>query len=242
MKQSLTSGNIYDVFDTQSQEYRLHRLPEAGRRIQFDDGREFVFVNTAVNVAAGQLVGAPNAIAELEGKFTVASVGDETITITIVGATANLYAGGYIVITESSGNKSTYYIMSNTASDGSNNVILRIAGRVSAAIAAADDAIIVPSRYNSVIVNTATTDPVGVALVASTAATDGYTNYLWVQTKGVGGVVVATAAGLTKGVGAMAAAAGSVAIANGTLPFIGTMLAASAVSNSDVAPIMLRLP
>lgn len=243
MKQdNFMGGDVYGVYDTDSQDYRLNRLPELGARVRFSDGREYVFVKTAVDLVAGQLVGAPNAIAELVGKFTAATAGSEEVEIEKTGVTANLYANGMLVITNSAGQETCYGIKSNTASSASDKVTLKLTSPLIAAVATADDCIIVPSRYSNVIVNIATTDPVGVAVRASTAATDSKTNYLWVQTKGIGGVVVTTAAGLTKGVAAMPTAAGSVVVANGTLRPVGVMLPASAVSNGDVAPINLDLP
>jgi len=44
-------GDVYQVYDTSSQDYRLNRLPEIGARVRFSDGREFVFISTAVTAS-----------------------------------------------------------------------------------------------------------------------------------------------------------------------------------------------
>jgi hypothetical protein len=235
------NGWLYDRFDTDSQEYLLGRMSKVGDIRKMEDGREFVFVSTAVDIDAGQVVAAPAAVAELAGKFTAAIVGDEKVTVEKSGVAANAYAGGHLIITKSSGTKTTYGIVRNLASDASNKVVLYLDNPIVGAIAATDDCIIVPNKYSTVIVGTATCNPIGVAIRAATAATAGKTQYMWVQTKGVGSVYLGTAASLTVGVMVMPAASGTVQASNGTLKPVGCMLPASAVSNTDCAPIDLML-
>lgn len=235
------NGWLYDRFDSDSQEYLLGRMNKVGDIRRTEDGREFVFVSTAADIAAGKVVAAPAAVAELAGKFTAALVGDEKVVVEKSGVTANLYAGGVLVITESSGAQTSYGIVRNTASNASNKVDLYLDNPLVAAIAAADDCIIVPNKYNGVVLGGATCLPLGVAIRASTAATASKTQYMWIQTKGVGSVFLGTAASLTVGVMVMPAASGTVQAANGTLKTVGCMLPVSAVSNNDCAPIDLML-
>lgn len=215
-KVTQNSGSIYKKYDTTSQEYLQKRMPEIGELCVFSDGRKFRFVSTAVDVAAGQLVQAAAQSAELAGKFTAAAVGATAVTITLTGISANDYAGGTLVVTESSGMETSYHIKSNTASDASDNIILTLESPLAGAVAAADDAILIKPKYEKVLLGTATGVIVGVALVASTAATDGYTNFLWVQVAGVGAVNVKTATSLTVGVCGMGGADGGIVVADGT--------------------------
>lgn len=234
--------SLYKVFVTGGQDYRGGRMPEVGSEKVYSDGRRFRFVSTAVNVAAGQVVSAPAAPAELAGKFAVALVGDREVTITLAGVTANQFKDGYLVVTETSGYATTYAIKSNTASDESNEFIATLYEPLAAAIAEANDCILVYSRYANVVVGTAASDAIGVAVAASTAATSGKVNYLWVQTAGVGAVKTGTASALLAGVKMILGAAGVVEAQStaGIQREVGYVLdITAAVSNGDVVPAAL---
>lgn len=235
------NGWLYDLYTPSSQEYLLGRLSKVGDKRVMQDGREFVFVSTVVDCVAGDVLAAAVAPAEVAGTFTAALVGDEKLVMVKSGVTVNQYAGGYIIITESSGAKTSYGIVRNSAAGTGNAVTLYLDNPIVAAIAAADDFILVPSRYEKVIMGTATCSPVGVALRASTAATNSTTNYMWIQTKGVGAVRVAESDNITIGVSVMVGAAGTVIPATGLLPVVGTALGAAIVSDGDSAPVYIHI-
>lgn len=234
-------GWLYDVYTPTSQEYLLGRLPKVGTTRELQDGRKFVFVCTAVNAVAGQVMAAPASVAEITSGSVAAIVGDVSLTITRAGTTLNQFAGGFITLTDTAGVETTYGIVRNTAASAANLVTLYLDNPLVGAVAPGDDFILTPPKFGAVIINTASTLPVGVAIRPSTAATDGTTNYMWIQYAGVGGIKITTAAGLTAGKAVMGIAAGSVAAADGTLQQIGVMLPASAVSDGDVAPVHITL-
>lgn len=219
-KKTQNSGSIYKKYDTSSVEYLESRMPAIGELAEFSDGRKFRFVSTAVDVAAGQLVQAAAQSAELAGKFTAGSVGDYTVEVELASVSANDYAGGTLVVTESSGMETSYHVKSNTASDSSNKIVLTLEEPLAAAVAAADDCILLKPKYEKVLLGTATGVIVGVAIVASTAATDSKTNFMWVQVAGPGAVNVKTATSLTVGVCGMGGADGGIVVADGTKQFV----------------------
>lgn len=235
--------SLYKVYVTGEQDEKFGRMPEPGSTKLFSDGREFKFVSSAVNVAAGQVVSAPAAAAELAGKFTAGLVGDTEVVIEKASVTANQYADGYLVVTESSGQQTTYAIKSNTASDSSDEITVTLYECLNAAVAAADDCVLVPSQYKNVVIGTAASDGVGVAVSTSTAATSGKVNYFWVQTKGIGSVKTGTAAALVAGVKMILGAAGVVEVQTGTgiQREVGYVLdITAAVSDGDNVPAMLQ--
>lgn len=235
--------SLYHTYVAGDQDVLFQRMPAVGSEKVYSDGRKYRLVSTAVNVAAGQTVSSVVAAAELAGKFTVGLVGDTEVVVEKAGVTANQFADGYLVITESSGQQNTYAIMSNTASTSADLVTLTLYDCLNAAIAAADDCILVPSRYNLVVIGTAASDAIGVAVAPSTAATSGKTNYIWVQTDGIGSVKTGTGSTLVAGVKCILGAAGVVE-SQGTAGIqreVGYVLdITAAVSNGDSVPAMLR--
>lgn len=237
---STITGSVYKVYDTASQDYTFGRMPSVGSRYKDSLGREFVFVSTAVDVAAGQVVSAPAVPAEIVDGITAVAAGNTEVTIVKAGAVVNAYAGGMLVITVGS-RQTAYAIRKSTVADASNKVILTLEDPLAKALVATDDALLVPSRFNKVVIGTATSDGVGVAIAPSTAATDSKTNFFWVQTKGIGLAITGTASSLTVGVKMILGAAGVVEsqATNGILAEFGYVVSVLAVSNGDAVAAML---
>lgn len=250
----IISGNVWDTYLDTSQDAVAGRLPSLGQRCTYEDGREFIFCSTLVDVVAGTVMGSPIAFAELAGGFVTAAgvsaaqaKGSTTIyvlhTSIFDSVVADQFAGGFITITESSGLRTTYGIIGNSkfadAAYGTDTIALDLECPTRAAIAAADDCVIIPPRYTNVIVNTAGSNPVGVAQTAIAPATDAdaTTGYLWLQTKGVGGVIVTTVANVGDDGSLLMASTNTVVVSDGTLPPIGTLLALADVTDGDVAPV-----
>lgn len=235
------SGQVYDIYDTTSQDYIYNRVPFLGQKVAFADGREYRFVSTAVDITAGQVVSAPVPTVEIDGAFTAAAAGATTVKVTsatIGSATKDLYADGFLVITETSGLKHSYKIKGNTAA-ATNAVTFTLEYPLLAAVATGDACFVVPFKYSNTIVGIAASNPVGVAIRTVTPATDGTTAFMWVQTKGTGGVLLGTEAGATIGVTLKSSDAGVAEIATAGTPVIGTSLAAAAVANGDMCPVDL---
>jgi hypothetical protein len=210
-----SSYDIYKVYTPASAEYKENRMPRVGDVQEFSDGRRFRFVSTAVNVAAGQLVGRA-AVALLDDKFTAASAGSYEVEIEVASVTANQYAGGVLVVANSAGREVSYTINANTASSATNKVTLTLASPLKAAILAAEDAYLIPPLYEKVVLGAANVVAVGVAMGKSTAHTATETQYLWVQTKGPGQVEVKTDTNIAVTTGLIPGADGGVIVATAT--------------------------
>ena len=199
---STISGSIYDVYSPASQEYKENRMPRVGQRCEFEDGRKFVFCSTLENIAAGAVAEA-RAATEFTSIVGAAPAGTRKVTVSSAGASANVWAGGYLVVELINGVGHTYKIKSNAVSDAiTNEVAVTLYDPLVVGLVTATDVTLLPLRNNWVEEGTANCDAVGIAAAATTAGTDGVLNYFWVQTDGIGfalGTVGAAGAGLMPG-------------------------------------------
>lgn len=167
-----------------SQAFAQGRVPRLGTRVRFDDGREYIFCSTASNITAGQLVGMAAPTAELADKCKAAAIGATSVTIATSTLAANTYKDGFLHIVDDTGTNYTYRIKSHTAGTTTVDAIFTLYDPLIVALDTTSDVVITPCPYRNVIVNTATTVPVGMAVRTTTASTDGVTQYFWVQSKG----------------------------------------------------------
>lgn len=239
---STISGSLRKVYTSASQEATFNTMPSLGSKCEDSLGRRFVFVSTAVNVASGQVVSAVAAGAEIADGITAAVVGATTIYVTLAGAVAGQFDGGVISITAGANITSYAILKSTAAAAGTNKVTLTLEAPLDVAIAATDDCILVPSRYSKVIIGVAESDGVGVAIAASTAATSGLVNYMWVQCQGIGTLTVKTGSTTVQGTTVMLTSTGFVDIATAAHAVVGYSVAAGAVSNSDGFAAQLQFP
>jgi hypothetical protein len=227
------SGCIYDVYDEDSQDYRTGRMPRVGQKVEFEDGRKYVFCSTAVDVTAGQAVGAA-AVLEETAVSVAAGVGDVEVRIVEASVAANFYKEGSLTVVLGTGVGYTYKIKGNTASATvdavANTVILTLYNPLQAALATTDDVTLKRLRAENVIVNTASTDPVGIAAAPAPAATASKTKYFWVQTRGVAFALGIAGAG---GAALMSTAAGALIAQTAGNAIVATGVEAGA-SNSVV--------
>ena len=93
-----------------------------GTRRILDDGREFVYCGAgAVDLTAG-LACTYITTGVNEQTVTVAhAAGTKAVTVTCAGATLNLYAEGYLVVTAGTGIGESYKIKGNSAAAASRN-------------------------------------------------------------------------------------------------------------------------
>ena len=184
------SGSIYDVYNTDSQGYKDNTMPRVGQKCEFEDGRKFVFVSSAVDITAGQVVGAPTEGVELTAVTAAYAAGTKEVAFVLAGQTLNLLADGYLTVTLGTGVGYTYRIKSNTASatvsSVSNTVICQLYDPIKVGITATDNVIVKQYRCASVLVGTAALDNVGVSCAAAPAATGSLTYFFWAQTGGIG--------------------------------------------------------
>lgn len=168
---------------------------DLGHVLRLNDGRTFVYAKAgAVALAKGKLMQSAlkNASTDLtacaisEAGSTDGRIGDTTLTPTLNGSTydlaANELAGGWIVVSDDTGEGNMYKVSSNAAisAGGSGAVTLKDPLRVAVAAATTVDLVISPYSGLIVMPAPATAQVVGVTTIAVTAS-----YYFWLQTYGV---------------------------------------------------------
>jgi hypothetical protein len=249
----IMNGSIYDgpEYSTTTR-FLGSRVPSVGAKVEFDDGRKFVFVSTAVDVAVGQIVATPTCLATVVANLcTAAAIGATEVTVNTKGLTmfgggagviaANALAGGYLSFTDDLGEGFQYRIKSHNAGTAAVSVTFKLFDPLKIAIDATSDLFLVAPRYENVVVGTATLPPVGVAVIPSTAATNVRTEYIWVQTAGVATTKITTGTNIAIGLSVAASSAGGVIIASAatTIP-IGIAMATSTTDTAKI-PVLLNI-
>lgn len=178
---STTLVNPQDVFSSSAT-----AGTSLGARATTGDGRVFRYALAGVTaLVPGKL---QQASAEDTTNYqnlaaAATSIGDKSIVIsTSTTVTANIFAGGFINTTTSTGAGYMYQIGGNTATSGAVSLTITLNDPILVATTTGTRFDIIPSPYSSVVVNptTATSAPVGVAVYAVTAA-----QYGWILTQGV---------------------------------------------------------
>ena len=162
-----------------------------GAERRLEDGRAFRYAYFAAATSRRLLVStdvSATSVVEVDGKCTVASIGDTSVTITdsttLGSATADQYAGAYLHITGGTGNGYQYRIRGNTAAS-SNAVDFELYDGLLVALSTSSDIAITGYPYNSVRGATATDYIVsGVSVMNVTA-----NYYAWVQTRGIASIL-----------------------------------------------------
>ena len=183
--------------------YEQHTDPKyaIGTRITRQDGNEYVYCHFGATVNRGVLVStdvdessyvdsdniilAPaSCVNTSDGK-----IGSKFVEITLAAITADMFAGGYLVITDDAGEGYTYRIKSNTATDNPATGTFRIElyDPLQVALTAASDFAIQGCLYANLEIATAATDT---CVAGVTCSTIGAANSCgWIQTKGVVGIL-----------------------------------------------------
>lgn len=186
-----------------------------GAKIVTADGSVYRYVKAgATALVTGKLYDGPANV----GNHTniavaaAAAAGATSITVTLgaTAATANQYAGGYVVVNDEAGEGYAYRIKSHPAADASASLVLTLeqGEAIQVALTTSSQVTLVPNQYNGVIIHASTETgiPVGVAVYPITA-----TYYGWVKTRGVASTLSdASPAGVGEAVCASATTAGAV--------------------------------
>lgn len=216
---------------------------DLGAKAYAKDGSVYRYVKVgATALVAGKLYDGPAEVANHQNlTCAVAAAGATAITVTLgaTAATANQYAGGYIVINDVDGQGYTYGIKSHPAADGSATLELTLADgeSVQEALTTNSQATLVPNQYNGIIIHASTETgvPVGVAVDDIAAG-----SYGWVKSGGTVSVLQdAAAADVGKSVGASTTTDGSVTANDGTLREVGVMLATGV--STEYNPVFLTI-
>lgn len=230
------------------------RVPSVGDVRAFNDGREFVFCSSEVDIEPGEIAAMASCqVTPIDNSCTAAAIGATEVTIDTTGVAmfggsagviaADRLAGGYLMIQDDAGEGNHYRIKSNTAGTASASITLTLYDRLKVALTTASDVVLVGPRYRKVVLGTATLQPVGVAMTQVTAATDGEEQFFWAQTKGPGVVYVKTGTSLAVGKTAAAGADGGIVVGagSGTEIPVGVCLATD-TTNGAFMPICLNIP
>jgi len=153
--------------------------------------RTYVYCkNGAVALGIGMLAVQPTPVANHQNIAVqaAAAIDDEEVTVTL-GATAvtsNQYEDGFLMITDATGQGTTYRIRSNPAADASANLILTLYDKLHTALDTTSEVHLIANPYNGPVISVADQldIPAGVPNIAITAS-----YYFWLQTGGLAAVL-----------------------------------------------------
>ena len=199
-----------------------------GTRWDLSDGREVTLVsNGAVAFAAGKLVQDAAIVPNHQNLGTTAYVpysangnvpASVTVTLGATAATANQYAGGFVVVNDATGEGQTLRIASHPAADASAALKLTLEESAGVAIVATTSEVCLVSPHGKSVViqpTTVTGAQVGVTLNAIAAS-----EYGFVVTKGLVGCLAQGAIGVGLGI-SIGSVAGAVAVSAATTARLG---------------------
>ena len=128
-----------------------------------------------------------------EPENSVGAIGSRYLQLTLASISANQFAGGYLSITDDTGEGYTYRIRGNTATDNpaSGDIRIELYEKLQVALTATTDVALTGNMYSNLIVaGTGTDGLVAGVTCASLTATE---SYGWIQTKGIATVLCDTA-------------------------------------------------
>lgn len=155
-----------------------------GSKFYDQNGNAYRYAKFNGASVAGKLYQAPAEVTNHQNLETAAAaIGATSVTVTLgaTAATANQYAGGYLVVTITPGQGYRYLISGHPAADASATLELTLEDPIQVALTTSSNADLIANPYNGVIVNptTATSCVVGAAV---DVVADG--SYGWLQVEG----------------------------------------------------------
>jgi hypothetical protein len=198
-----------------------------GTRWDLSDGREVTLVKAgAVNLAAGILVQdaaiVPNHQNIAVTAYTAYSANGNvpakvTVTLGATAATANQYAGGFVVVNDANGEGQTLRIASHPAADSGASLAITLEDGANTALTTSSEVCLLPAHGRDVIIQptTVTGAQVGVTLCPIVA-----TEYGFVVSRGIVSCLAQGAIGVGLGL-SIGSVAGSVAVAAATTARLG---------------------
>lgn len=199
-----------------------------GTRFDTSDGREVTLVkNGAVALVAGVLVQdaaiVPNhqnlAVTAYQAYSANGNVPAKvTVTLGATAATANQYAGGFVVVNDNNGEGHTLRIASHPAADSAGSLALTLEEGSSVAITTASEVCLLPAHGADVIIQptTVTGAQVGVTLNAIAASAYGF-----VVSRGITSALSQGAIGVGLALSPSASVAGAFAVGAATTSRLG---------------------
>lgn len=206
------------------------------------DGRYYRYSSLgAVAAVPGKLYQAAAEITNHQNLAPTANgaIGDRTITVTLgaTAATANQYAGGYAVISDSTGEGYMYEIASHPAALLSATLQLTLVDPLLTTTASASTKVdLIPNPYSATIVNptTATSAPIGAAVFP--VAIGGFG---WMQVSGPTVLLADGAITVGTNLAASNGTAGAVEPATGVQAVVGTAL--TGIATTEYGAVFLQL-
>ena len=198
-----------------------------GTRFDTSDGREVTLIkNGAVALAAGNLVQdaaiIPNhqniAVAAYQAYSANGNVPAKvTVTLGATAATANQYAGGFVVVSDANGEGHTLRIASHPAADASATLALTLEEGPSVALTTSSEVCLLPAHGKDVIIQPTTVTGAQVGVTLNTVAAGAYG---FVVSRGIVSCLAQGAIGVGLGL-SIGSVAGSVAVAAATTARLG---------------------
>ena len=197
-----------------------------GTRWDLSDGREVILVKAADAVAAGKLYQdaavVPNhqniAVAAYQAYSANGNVPAKvTVTLGATAATANQYAGGFVVVNDANGEGQTLRIASHPAADASASLVITLEDGPTVALTTSSEVCLTPAHGKDVVIQptTVTGAQVGVGLYTIAAGSYGF-----LVSKGLVSCLAQGAIGVGLGI-SIGSVAGSVAVAAATTARLG---------------------
>ncbi|MAG45125.1 hypothetical protein CL633_04545 [bacterium] len=205
------------------------------------DGRKYRYqLAGGTALVPGKLQQAPAEITNHQDLTATAAsaIGDTTINVTLgaTEATANQYAGGYLMVTTTPGQGYQYKIKSNPAADASAAIVITLADPIKVALTTSSVVDLVLSPYSGTLVlpTTASSAPTGVAVHPTVAS-----EYGWIQTGGPACILANNAITVGVNVSASNGVAGSVEAAVTAQAAIG--YAITGIADAEYGAIYLTI-
>lgn len=240
-------GADFNIFDT-------HSTPRyaVGTRIKRANGDNFVYSHFGLDTAAGVVV-APD-ISE-SGEAAVVdnaiiapasavafnneqpgAIGSKSVQMTNASITADMFAGGKLIISAGTGVGFTYRIKGNTATGNpaTGDIRIDLYERLQLALSTSSDVIVAPSGYSNLEVATIATDTLAAGVSCSTQTTADLA-WGWIQTKGVVGIIADGTITVGDMVSLSDGVAGTVAILGQGTTAVATLETARMIGNCIVA-------
>lgn len=215
-----------------------------GEKAFSSDGRTFRYVKAGASaLVPGDVIQSPAIVANHVNltPTAVVAAGDTSVTVTLgaTAATANQYAGGYLVVEKgTTGAGQTLKIKSHPAASSAATLLVTLEDPFVTATSGTVTMSLVANNYNGVIqtpVTTLTGTPVGVAVYPIAAGSFG-----WICSRGITGVKADGAITVgTVGVAVPSAAAGAAKVMAATLFQIGTFC--KTTIDTQITPCYLTL-
>lgn len=211
-----------------------------GARVVSADGRVYRYAKAgAVALVPGTLLQAPVEITNHQDLVPAATaIGATSVTVTLgaTAATANYYAGGWMMVTVTPGEGYQYKIKSHPAADASATLVLTLEDPIQVALTTASNVDLVVNPYNGVLINptTATSSVVGVAVYPISI---GY--FGWIQVHGPCNVLNDGGSTVGTNVSASNGTAGAVEAAVTAQAAVG--YAMTGIATTEFGAIFLRI-